>query len=181
MSLASVFRIALWYDEKIIQLVCRLFRIHAGVDFDNDTHGIGFEFVERQMKIAIRLGGLGLRNSGRIAPAAYWGSWADCISVLLDRFPLLVSTHFNSLNNDAPQILGIECLDSLQKTRIDLRDVGWNDIPTWNSLIAGERPPVPDPDNLCLGEWQHGWQYHGTYFLEQNEFNLLLKNNCSWY
>lgn len=43
---------------------------------------------------------------------------------------------------------------------------GWTWRPPWAALTAGQRPPDPDPDELSLGEWPHGWQYHTSNFIE---------------
>ena len=36
--------------------------------------------------------------------------------------------------------------------------------PSWRELRGGVRPP--QPSGIELGEWQHGWQYHGSSSLE---------------
>ena len=39
-------------------------------------------------------------------------------------------------------------------------------------LFLEERPPAPEPDELSLGEWAHGWQYHASNTLENAVFAL---------
>ena len=42
--------------------------------------------------LPMRMSGLGLRSARRSAPAAYWASWSDCLSMLQKRLPEL-TTH----------------------------------------------------------------------------------------
>ena len=35
----------------------------------------------------LSLGGMGLRNAARMSPAAFWASWADCLSMVRERHP----------------------------------------------------------------------------------------------
>ena len=35
----------------------------------------------------LSLGGMGLRNAVRTSPAAFWASWADCLSMVRERHP----------------------------------------------------------------------------------------------
>ena len=39
------------------------------------------------VQLPFREGGLGLRSSARMAPAAYWASWVDCLSQVYARAP----------------------------------------------------------------------------------------------
>ena len=50
-------------------------------------HRVSFLSCQRQAKLHMRLGGFGLRDSIRVAPAAYWASWADTLPVLMKRYP----------------------------------------------------------------------------------------------
>ena len=38
-------------------------------------------------RLPFRIGGLGLRSAERLAPAAYWASWADCLQMIRERSP----------------------------------------------------------------------------------------------
>ena len=51
---------------------------------------------------------------------------------------------------------------------------GWTSRPTWAELAAGRRPPQPEPEEISLGEWQHGWQYHACNAIEHRAFQELL-------
>ena len=50
--------------------------------------------TERQARLPLRLGGLGLRSATRTAFAAYWASWADALPMLKARLPQLVARAF---------------------------------------------------------------------------------------
>ena len=52
------------------------------------------EAARRVASLPMRLGGLGFRSARRMAPAAYWASWADCLSMLSQRLPD-VTEHIN--------------------------------------------------------------------------------------
>ena len=49
----------------------------------------------------MRLGGLGLRSARRVAPAAYWASWADCLAMLSKRLPDVTAHIMENLVNGA--------------------------------------------------------------------------------
>ena len=59
------------------------------------------------------------------------------------------------------------CEAELAGRRCEL--AGWTTRPTWLDLAAGARPWIPEQDETTLGEWIHGWQYHGSWNLEQAE------------
>ena len=40
----------------------------------------------------LSLGGMGLRNAVRTSPAAFWASWADCLSMVRERHPEIATT-----------------------------------------------------------------------------------------
>ena len=52
---------------------------------------------------------------------------------------------------------------------------GWTQRPDWRSLSNGLRPPQPQHDDVSLGEWAHGWQYHASDALERCAYNELLR------
>ena len=126
-----------------------------------------------QAKLPLRLGGCGLRDSHRTAPAAYWASWADSISVICTRFPFLGPRIFHYLSNPDGD-WELPCLRAVVDASSHLRNFGWGDQPSWPNLVLGERPPAPDDDRAAPGEWAHGWQFHASRVLEAYSFNLLL-------
>ena len=45
-------------------------------------------------------GGLGLQSMMRIGPAAYWASWADCLSMIQNRHPDIAEHMIDKSNQD---------------------------------------------------------------------------------
>ena len=100
-------------------------------------------------RLPARLGGLGLRSAVRVAPAAYWASWADTLPMIVKRSPHQAQKILECLAS-APQ----GCLGELSQSATLLDAEGFDSRPTWNALASGTRPPRPEqPD---LGEWAHG-------------------------
>ena len=100
--------------------------------------------------LPMRLGGLGLRSAGRIAPGAYWASWADALPMLRDRLPAATEEILAHLSGEPEG-----CLRELQTASGILDREGFVGRPSWQELRAGARPPPPltaDP-----GEWEHGF------------------------
>ena len=77
---------------------------------------------------------------------------------------------------DADQVhIGPECLAAAEQAgKTCVRD-GWQERPLWVDLAAGLRPPEPPQDESTLGEWQHGWQFHGSNAMERKAFAQLLQ------
>ena len=48
----------------------------------------------------LREGGLGLRSAVRVAPAAYWASWADCLAMVRARHPRLANLVVDALGGE---------------------------------------------------------------------------------
>ena len=109
--------------------------------------------------LPMRLGGLGLRSASRMAPAAFWASWADALPMLSARLPELTD-RFVEGHSTQPR----GCLAQLHEATMVLDRSGFVGRPGWHELKAGRHPPVPISSEP--GEWQHGWQYHGSSSLE---------------
>ena len=60
--------------------------------------------------LPMRLGGLGLRSATRMAPAAFWASWADALPMLSQRLPALTDEIMQSLDS----VHDGGCLEQLQ-------------------------------------------------------------------
>ena len=79
-------------------------------------HGLleGLPGDQRQQEVArtiaslpMRMGGLGIRSATRMAPAAYWASWADALPMLETRLPQVAQIVTRQLDNaQAPGCLG---------------------------------------------------------------------------
>ena len=121
------------------------------------------EMARNISSLPMRMGGLGLRSARRSAPAAYWASWADCLSMLQKRLPE-VTTHI--MDQLAVGAGGQGCLGELCSASRRLDQSGFVARPDWTQLQEGLRPPQPVSSEL--GEWQHGWQYHASSPLEHH-------------
>ena len=109
--------------------------------------------AQRTSSLPMRLGGLGLRSAERTAPAAYWASWADALSMLQQRCPLACSVIVEELE-EGPST---PCLVELRDAAALLQREGFAVMPTWAELANGARPPLrQDAD---AGEWSQGWQF----------------------
>ena len=49
-------------------------------------------------------GGLGLRSSKLIAPAAYWAAWADILPVVVERLPFGIDVLLPELEKEHSQL-----------------------------------------------------------------------------
>ena len=105
-------------------------------------------------QLPLCLGGLGLRCAARMAPAAWWASWADCLPMLRERAPALTADICRALDAGAAGLP--PGLRQAAEARRQLAQEGY-ETPTWTALALGARPP-PTQDRE-MGEWAHGWQF----------------------
>jgi len=115
-----------------------------------------------------RLGGLGLRSAERSAPAAYWASWVDALSVIQTKAPDVAATVLHDLESSAGTA---PCLQEANAGLELLRSQGAADLPTWAEASQGVRPPQPD-EGIDAADLDRGWQCHACstlehFFLEQ--------------
>ena len=103
--------------------------------------------------LPMRMGGLGLRCAERIREAACWSSWADALSMIHHRNPLIADLVVERLDNGPLE----GCLEELAESTRKLDDEGFWWRPSWTQLRAGGRPPQVDVGGEP-GEWQHGWR-----------------------
>ena len=76
---AASCRYAAAHDQAVLDTFGNMFSLEPATIND---------FVNRsRIEMPMRFGGLGLRNSQRTAPAAYWASWADSLETLSTRVP----------------------------------------------------------------------------------------------
>lgn len=128
--------------------------------------------------LPLRLAGCGLRNSSRVSHAAYWASWADSIKDIVERYPVAGNevltrlTALQSLDGDQ-QHTGAACLVTAELVGKQCSELGFTWRPLWADLAAGVRPPETATDEHTLGEWSHGWQFHGSDGAERDELALL--------
>ena len=87
---------------------------------------------------SLRMGRLGLRSGQRLAPAAYWASWADALPMLQQRLPNLTRQVVECLS-----VEGATCLGDLHVASRTLDRSGFVDRPSREALQRGIRPQPP--------------------------------------
>jgi len=165
-----VTQLAIQHDAQILDVFWRLFALPIPATWDIQLHGVKHDEALMQAQLPLRLGGCGLRNSCRTSSAAYWASWADCIPVLLERFPAHARAIVAELSRFAGQrsdFHGVQCLVEAELAGRRCEAAGWQERPAWVDVASGLRPPQTLESEWALGEWKHGWQYHGSRHLEQ--------------
>ena len=154
--------IAEWHDAAIWQSLLALFDLEPACVGDESWY---------VSSLPIRLGGLGMRSSVRLAAAVHWAAWADVFENLHKRFPSLASKITLALNNGsaAPSLQYVrECVDWLL-------GVGF-ECPSWLALQNGARPLTPE----AIGSeedpthFKHGWQFYATKQVYKQEHISLL-------
>ena len=91
-------------------------------------------------QLPFRLGGLGLRSATRMAQAAYWASWADCLPMIRQRHPAIANHLLQALALPAGSEALATCLQEARRAREQLMHEGFGECPTWARVMAGERP-----------------------------------------
>ena len=182
--------IAEGHDTAVQDIFRSLFKIGDEASWDTQLHGVSLAACMEQASLPLRLAGCGLRNSVRTSSAAYWASWADSLGVICQRYPLVgqrilaefVGFSAGTAANAVPNVLqeaelaGARCDQAVTVTVTPGRDPSVGSVfcrPSWEALAAGVRPPAPEPDELALGEWAHGWQFHASSALEKAAFRQL--------
>ena len=124
--------------------------------------------------LPMRLGGLGLRSAVRMAPAAFWSSWADALHMIHERLPQLAADTVERLDGEH-DVDG--CLAELRNAADGLDRQGIVGRPSWVDLQAGARPP---PTTLMEpGEWAHGWQFYASSASEHHfRKTVVLCQSC---
>ena len=125
-------------------------------DTPTEPEGLSAQSVH----LALRNGGLGLRSAARLAPAAYWASWADSLAMIRARHPSVAGRIVQELGSPAP---AAPCLRELAEAAAQLCNEGFAECPTWEALAAGARPrqPVVPPAEAELEEGRDPSPYPG--------------------
>ena len=79
-------QLAIEHNNRIWETFCKIFTIPDADAFDANLNRVPYTCCRRQAKLPMRYGGLGLRDSLRVSPAAYWASWGDSLPILMHRF-----------------------------------------------------------------------------------------------
>ena len=164
------------HDASIQGTFRAVFGIPEESAWNVNLHKLAFNTWVRQSQLPLRLGGCGLRNSGRTSSAAYWASWADSVQGMCQRFPVVGSRilfHMIAIQAAAIPIAAPCCIMQAELAGTWCEAQGWTARPTWVDLVAGVRPARIDHSEAELGEWRHGWQYFASDAAEQLELTSL--------
>ena len=111
--------------------------------------------------LPMRLGGLGLRSARRMAPGAYWSSWADALAMIHQRLPRVA----DSITDRLEGAVAVEgCLGELHEVGDRLDRQGFVGRPGWAELKLGARPPPAH--TVEPGEWAHASSASEYHFRE---------------
>ena len=94
-------------------------------------------------RCSFSLGGLGLRSATRTRQAAYWASWADCLSMIKVRHPRWQRgswSHYTVLKERSRSEV-----QPWQPT--NWQGVEGFEVPSWESLSEGARPEFRKPED----------------------------------
>ena len=147
---------------------------------DNLLGGLPGEVHEQEVarniaSLPMRMGGLGIRSAQRMAPGAYWASWADALHMIDQRLPTVADRVVNTLRADEEPR---GCLGELRNAAGVLDRHGFVGRPSWNSIRSGVRPE--GHIHAEPGEWSHGWQYYASSSSEYNfRKNVVLNQSCA--
>ena len=110
------------------------------------------------------------RSSERLAPAAYWVSWADAVAMISARNPEIASEVVRRLDADEHHP---GCVAELRDASVDRKRFRWR--PSWSQLRE-ERPPqtcARDP-----GEWPHGSQHWASSAFDSSYRKVSFLSDC---
>ena len=138
---------AVEHDGALRRCLCRLLEL--------DIPDVSWEVAN----LPFPIGGLGLRNSSRVSPAAYWANWADCLHTMHLRHPVLGDQIEAALSCGEPG----QHLHAAVRCRELLLDVGM-EAPPWEDFVRGA-VPRNDLDDAEPGV-KHGWQFQATQKVE---------------
>ena len=78
--------------------------------------------------LPMRMGGLGFRSAERMAPSAFWASWADALPMIADRLPEVAAHVVGAVTNE--EVLP-SCLGELKDAAAQLDRAGFMLRPSW--------------------------------------------------
>ena len=93
----------------------------------------------RMATFPMRMGGLGFRAAVRMAPAAYWASWADALPMLQERLPVVAQNAVNVLDGDANED---GCLGEVREAAAGLDRQRFIGRPRWGRHFRWEQDPL---------------------------------------
>ena len=111
------------------------------------------ELARDEATLPGRLGGLALRSALRTAPAAYWASWLNSLTVFATKTPLFCAWVLRELDNERTEVA---CLNELVLCAAELEASGATELPSWQEAAEGASPPQLD-DGLDAADFDRGW------------------------
>ena len=130
----------------------------------------------RRALLPFAKGGLGFRSAARLAPAAYWASWADSLAMTRQRHPQTADRMVQELERGGEGLA--PCLREAAAAAESLRDAGFDNCPTWQAVSNGARPEQDaDGDREHAfepGGQSRGWQSQAAEHEDAKEHRQLL-------
>ena len=139
------------------------------------------EDVYRLATLTMRMGGLGLRSATRMAPAAYWASWADALHMVQERLPALAQTTAIQLEQAEEPAA---CLGELRAAATCLDRHGFVRRPGWVDLQMGVRPPPVDesePGEWALQRWMASCTWRPGMTRSSSTLNSSMATDAGWW
>ena len=103
------------HDEGMLKVLSTLLGGIPGGDQEKED-------ARRLATLPMRMGGLGLRSAARMAPAAYWASWADALPMVHERLSGVAENAVIALEGD-DELEG--CLGELRVAAVGLDRQGF--------------------------------------------------------
>ena len=110
--------------------------------------------AEQMATLSMRMGGLGLRSTGRCATAACWASWADALPMINQRNSSVADMVVARLSGDGAHD---GCLAELHEAAGRLEREGFWWKPSWSYLQGRARPTQAVEGNLGSGNTGQYW------------------------
>ena len=104
--------------------------------------------VKTLATLPMGMGGLGFRSAERMAPSAFWASWADALPMMADRLPQVAAHVVGAVTNEE---VPTDCLGELKDAAAQLDRAGFVLRPGWAALRDGARPLLFPAPNLASG------------------------------
>ena len=145
---------AVGHDLGLWTCLCRLLNVNPDNNSAKVTAGI-----------PLCLGGLGLRSATRTRHSAFWASWADSLSMIKARHPVVAERIIGSLNNARP---AGPCIRSAVLAAFQLMGIEGFEVPSWEALADGLRTNSREPEDTEPGGFKHGWQHEAASRVERH-------------
>ena len=100
--------------------------------------------------LPMRMGGLGLQSAVRMAPAAFWASWADALPMIATRLPQTATSIVHRLTSEG----GNRELSGRIAGGSDELGASRASRPDWVALRNGARPPVTAAPGKMATRWK---------------------------